>query len=155
MNFYLFHYYDVGSSSIYVTLDHKTCLKSHGYVRSNSQQYIVCVIIIYFSFVTTFIRILSKEHVLYIVELCLRSPVFMVSLWSELIPFFPFCSSYKWKHWLYLAVPRLRRCKQIMGISQSLFPWSSAPLWTPIEMFACMLFSYRGERICLSLWVVW
>lgn len=67
--------------------------------------------------------------------------------------FFSFCSSYKWKHWLYLAVPRLRRCKLIMGISQCLFPWSSAPLRTPIECLhvCCSHTEVRGFA-CVSEW---
>ncbi len=50
-------------NAIYVTLDHKTSLKSHGYIYSNSQQYIVWVKIIDFSFMPKIIRILSKDHV--------------------------------------------------------------------------------------------
>ncbi len=49
-----------------VTLDHKTSHKSHGYICSNSQQYIVWVksiINIDFSFMPKIIRILSKDHV--------------------------------------------------------------------------------------------
>ncbi len=48
---------------IYVTLEHKSSLKSLGYICSNSQQYIVWVKIIDFSFMTKIIRTLSKDHV--------------------------------------------------------------------------------------------
>ncbi len=47
----------------YVTLDHKTSLKSLGYVCSNNQKSIVWVKIIDFSFMPKIIRILSKDHV--------------------------------------------------------------------------------------------
>ncbi len=47
----------------YVTLDHKTSLKSHWYICSNSQQYIEWIKIIVFSFMPKIIRILSKDHV--------------------------------------------------------------------------------------------
>ncbi len=46
-----------------VTLEHKTSLKSLGYICSNSQKYIVWVKIIHFSFMPKIIRILSKDHV--------------------------------------------------------------------------------------------
>ncbi len=49
--------------SIYVTLDHKTSLKSLGYICSNSQKYIVWVKIIDFPFMPKIIRTLSKDHV--------------------------------------------------------------------------------------------
>ncbi len=45
-----------------LTLDHKTSLKSLGYICSNSQKYIVLVKIILFSFMSK-IMILSKDHV--------------------------------------------------------------------------------------------
>ncbi len=48
---------------LFLTLDHKIILKSHGYISSNSQQYIVWVKIIDFSFMPKIIRILSKDHV--------------------------------------------------------------------------------------------
>ncbi len=48
---------------IYVTLDHKTSLKSHGYIWGNSQKYTVWVRIIDFSFMSKIIRTLSKDHV--------------------------------------------------------------------------------------------
>ncbi len=48
---------------IYVTLEHKTSLKSLGYVCSNSQKYIVWVKMIDVSFMPKIIRILSKDHV--------------------------------------------------------------------------------------------
>uniref|UniRef100_A0A671QK61 Kinesin light chain n=1 Tax=Sinocyclocheilus anshuiensis TaxID=1608454 RepID=A0A671QK61_9TELE len=47
----------------YVTLEHKSSLKSLGYICSNNQQYIVWVKIIDFSFMPKIIRILSKDHV--------------------------------------------------------------------------------------------
>ncbi len=47
---------------ICVTLDHKTSLKSLGYICSNSQKYIVWVKIIVF-FMPIIIRTLSKDHV--------------------------------------------------------------------------------------------
>ncbi len=47
----------------YVSLEHKSSLKSLGYVCSNSQKYIVWVKIIDFSFMPKIIRTLSKEHV--------------------------------------------------------------------------------------------
>ncbi len=43
-----------------VTLDHKTSLNSHEYICSNSQQCIVWVKIIYFSYMPKIIRILSS-----------------------------------------------------------------------------------------------
>ncbi len=48
---------------IYITLDHKTNLKSLGYICSNSKKYIVRVKIINFSFMPKIIRILIKDHV--------------------------------------------------------------------------------------------
>ncbi len=52
---------------VYVTQDHKTSLQSrissHGYFCSNSQQYIVWVKMIDFSFMPKIIRILSKDYV--------------------------------------------------------------------------------------------
>ncbi len=53
----------ISNNLIYVTLDHKTSLKSLGYICSNSQKYIVWVKIIIFSFMPKIIRILSKDHV--------------------------------------------------------------------------------------------
>ncbi len=47
----------------YVTLDHKTSHKNHGFICSNSQKYIVWVKIIDFSFMPKIIRILSKDYV--------------------------------------------------------------------------------------------
>ncbi len=56
-----FHIHLVNINNIiftkYVTLDHKTSLKSIGYICSNSQKYIVWVKIIYFSFMPKIIRI--------------------------------------------------------------------------------------------------
>ncbi len=46
-----------------VTLDHKTSLKSLGYICSNIQKYIVLVKIIDFSLMPKIIRTLSKDHV--------------------------------------------------------------------------------------------
>ncbi len=43
-----------------VTLDHKTSLKLHGYICSNSQQYIN---LNHFSFMPKIMRIFSKDHV--------------------------------------------------------------------------------------------
>ncbi len=48
---------------LFVTLDHKSSLKSLGYICSNSQKYIVWVKIIDFSFMPKIIRTLSKHHV--------------------------------------------------------------------------------------------
>ncbi len=48
---------------IFVTPDHKTCLKSLEYICSNSQKYIVWVKMIHFSFMPKIIRILSKDLV--------------------------------------------------------------------------------------------
>ncbi len=47
----------------YVNLDHKTRLKSLGYICSNSQKCIVWVKTIYFYFMPKIIRTLSKDHV--------------------------------------------------------------------------------------------
>ncbi len=47
----------------FVTLEHKTSHKQHGYICSNSQKYIVWVKIIDFSFMPKIIRTLSKDHV--------------------------------------------------------------------------------------------
>ncbi len=44
-------------------LEHKTSLKSLEYICSNSQQYIIWVKIIHFSFMPKIISILSKDHV--------------------------------------------------------------------------------------------
>ncbi len=46
-----------------VTLEHKISFKSLGCITSKSQQYIVWVKMIDFSFMTKMIRILSKDHV--------------------------------------------------------------------------------------------
>ncbi len=51
------------SSILYVTLEHKTSLKSLEYICSNSQQYIVWVKMIDFSFMSKIIRTLSKDYV--------------------------------------------------------------------------------------------
>ncbi len=45
---------------IYVTLEHKSSVKSLGYICRNSQQYIVWVKIITFSFMPKIIRILRS-----------------------------------------------------------------------------------------------
>ncbi len=49
--------------SLFVTLDHKTSVKSLGYICSNSQKYIVWVKMIDFHFMSKIIRTLSKDHV--------------------------------------------------------------------------------------------
>ncbi len=49
--------------TVYVTLDHKTSLRSLGYICINSQKYIVWVKIIDFSLMPKIIRTLSKDHV--------------------------------------------------------------------------------------------
>ncbi len=48
------------STMINVTLDHKTSLKSLGYICSNRQQYIIWVKMIIFSFMPKIIRILGS-----------------------------------------------------------------------------------------------
>ncbi len=61
-----FYYYYFFISNVYltfVTLDHKSSFKSLEYICSNSQQYIVWVKIIHFSFMPKIISILSKDHV--------------------------------------------------------------------------------------------
>ncbi len=63
VSFY-YHYFFISNDYLtFVTLDHKTSLKSLGYICSNSQQYIVWVKIINFSFMPKFISIFSKDHV--------------------------------------------------------------------------------------------
>ncbi len=58
------YYYFISNDYLtFVTLDHKTSLKSLGYICSNSQQYIVWVKIIHFSFMPKIISIFSKDHV--------------------------------------------------------------------------------------------
>ncbi len=52
-----------GLDFLNVTLDHKTSLKSLGYICSNSQKYILWSKIIDFYFMPKIIRILSKAHV--------------------------------------------------------------------------------------------
>ncbi len=47
-----------------MTLEHKTSLKSLGYICNNSQKYTVWVKIIDFSFMPKLIRTLSKYHVM-------------------------------------------------------------------------------------------
>ncbi len=47
----------------YVTLDHKTSLKSLEYICSNGQKYTVSIKIIDFSFIPKIIRILIIDHV--------------------------------------------------------------------------------------------
>ncbi len=47
---------------LYVSLDHKTSHKSHGYICSNTQQYLVWVKIVDFSFMPKIINILTKDH---------------------------------------------------------------------------------------------
>ncbi len=48
---------------LYVTMDNKTSFKSHWYIYSNSQHYIVWAKMIHFSFMPKIIRMLSKDHV--------------------------------------------------------------------------------------------
>ncbi len=48
---------------IFVTMDHKTSLKLHGYICSTSQKHIVWVKIIDLSFMPKSIRKLSKDRV--------------------------------------------------------------------------------------------
>ncbi len=62
----------MGYLSIYLTLDHKTSLKSLGYICSNSQNYMVWVKIIDFSFMPKIIRQLRLVR---LVSLC---PVFFL-----------------------------------------------------------------------------
>ncbi len=50
-------------SATCVILEHKRSHKQHGYICSNSQQYIVWVKIIHFSFMPKIIRLLIKDHV--------------------------------------------------------------------------------------------
>jgi len=57
MKYIIFNYIAM-KLPIYVTLDHNTSHKLHGYICSNSQQYIVWVKIL-----PKIIRILSKDHV--------------------------------------------------------------------------------------------
>ncbi len=57
----LFHFI-LESLFLFVTLEHKTSHKSLGYICRNSQQYIVWVKIIDFSFMAKIIRILSKDE---------------------------------------------------------------------------------------------
>ncbi len=54
---------NINCNVVYVTLDHKTSLKSLGYICSNSQKYTVCVKVIDVSFMAKIIRTLSKGHV--------------------------------------------------------------------------------------------
>ncbi len=48
MRVYLYMHINIHSTHTYVTLDHKTTLKSLGYICSNSQKYIVWVKILDF-----------------------------------------------------------------------------------------------------------
>ncbi len=63
----------------YVTLDHKTSLKSLGYICSNIQQYIVWVKIIDFSFMPKIIRTLSKDHVSSSMKIFCKFPTVNIS----------------------------------------------------------------------------
>ncbi len=59
-----YYYFFISNDYLtFVTLDHKSSFKSLGYICSNSQQYIVWVKIIHFSFMPKIISILSKDHV--------------------------------------------------------------------------------------------
>ncbi len=59
-----YYYFFISNDYLtFVTLDHKTSLKSLRYICSNSQQYIVWVKIIHFSFMPKIISIFSKDHV--------------------------------------------------------------------------------------------
>ncbi len=49
-------------SLLYVILDHKSSLKSLGYICSKGQKYIAWIKIINLSFMPKIIRILSKDH---------------------------------------------------------------------------------------------
>ncbi len=60
---YLFFYFKRLFNICDPGMEHKTSLKSLGYICSNSQQYIVWVKIINFSFMPKIISILSKDHV--------------------------------------------------------------------------------------------
>ncbi len=60
VSFDYFFYFISNDYLTFVTLDHKTSLKSLEYICRNSQQYIVWVKIIHFSFI---ISIFSKDHV--------------------------------------------------------------------------------------------
>ncbi len=63
--FYIRHTFFNGfnNSISYETLEHRTSLKSRGYICSDSQQYIVWCKLIDFSFMPKIIRILRKNHV--------------------------------------------------------------------------------------------
>ncbi len=63
MDLYRLHLYDQKHSNNSEICDHKTSLKSLGYICSNRQQYIVWVKMINFSFMPKIIIILSKDHV--------------------------------------------------------------------------------------------
>ncbi len=60
---YIYRYIISNEYSTCVALEHKSSLKSLGYICSNSQQYIVWVKIINVYFMPKIIRILSKDHV--------------------------------------------------------------------------------------------
>ncbi len=62
VSFYYYYFFISNDYLTFVTLDHKTSLKSLGYICSNSQQYIVWVKIIHFSFMPKIISIFSKDH---------------------------------------------------------------------------------------------
>ncbi len=54
---------DTVSKMMHETLEHKSSLKSLGYICSNNQKYIVWVKMIDFSFMPKLISILSKDNV--------------------------------------------------------------------------------------------
>ncbi len=63
MYWLLIGFWDMCAAFKNVTLEHKTSLKSLGYICSNSQKYIVWVKIIDFPFMPKIIRILSKDQI--------------------------------------------------------------------------------------------
>ncbi len=84
----------------FVTLHHKTGLKSLGYICSNSQKYIVWVKIINFSFMPKIIRILRNflpqiyKNVIFLLVICIAELIFMHHL-------------FQWKAYLF------RRCRNL------------------------------------------
>ncbi len=86
LTYYFFLFFHIVSSLLfissllsYVTLDHKTSLKSHRYICSNRQQYIVWVKMIHFSFMPKVSRILSKDHVPWIFFFFFKFPTINIS----------------------------------------------------------------------------
>ncbi len=64
------HFYHRIRQKIYVTLDHKSSLKSLGYICSNSQKYILWAKMIDLTFMPKIIRILSKYNVTWANLIC-------------------------------------------------------------------------------------